>query len=492
MSFVGRWKVTSGVVATAAITVAGLASSAAPAGAALAARSIRSGAHAAASGPVSPEAALGTPQLNKIGSGKKNQEVVRQLVQCGSFMYAVGRFTSINQGSTNYAVNNIIKFKATTPYTVSSSWTPNVNGQVNSIAFTGSNCSHAYIGGDFTSVNGTAVKNIAEISTSTGNIVSSFGDHANYEVWTILPVKNHLLVGGDFVFINGSRSPYMASLSPTSGKDDGFLHLKISGDYQFCAKGGSPCTKAHHSEVYNQQLSHGGTLDLVEGHFTSVGGQKRQQIFMLNVGGSKATVTGWTSPEWDGSDPSAYPYYECWPSEAFYIRSAAWSPDDSTVYIATTGLRPAQNRALGKTPRTGLCDAVSAFPATQTSVTQKWINYSGCDSFYVVGADSSAVYAAGHPRWANNSDDCNAEGTGAIPDMGLWGLHPADGTLWVNSGGTARYTMTRANADNMLITKKGLWIGSTNRYTVNKCGDLTGGTGHNSADHAGICFLPYS
>jgi hypothetical protein len=76
------------------------------------------------------------------------------------------------------------------------------------------------------------------------------------------------------------------------------------------------------------------------------------------------------------------------------------------------------------------------------------------------------------------------QGTGAIPDPGLQGFDPATGTVELNSGGTALYTMTRANADDMLITGKGLWIGSTNRYTVNTCGDT-------KARHAGICFLPY-
>ena len=284
----------------------------------------------------------------------------------------------------------------------------------------------------------------------------------------------------------------MASLSPGTGKNDGFLHLKISGDYQYCAKGGKTCTHSHHSEVYNQQLSHGGTLDLVEGHFTKVGGVARQQVFMLNVGGTTATVTSWTSPEWDGSDTANFPYYQCWPTAAFYIRSAAWSPDDSTVYLATTGFRPAQNPAEGTAPRTGLCDSVTAWPATQTTVFHKWIDYSGCDSFYSVGADNAAVYAAGHPRWAENSHGCNAEGSGAIPDVGLWGLSPASGNVELNSSGTALYTMSRDNADNMMFTSAGLWIGSVNRYTVNKCGDLKGPAGHNAAGHAGICFLPYS
>ena len=59
-------------------------------------------------------------------------------------------------------------------------------------------------------------------------------------------------------------------------------------------------------------------------NFTSAGGQPRQQIFMLNVGGSSATVTGWTSPEFDGSD-SSYPY-QCATVEPFYIQAASWSP----------------------------------------------------------------------------------------------------------------------------------------------------------------------
>jgi len=226
----------------------------------------------------------------------------------------------------------------------------------------------------------------------------------------------------------------------------------------------------------------------VEGHFTSVGGLPRQQIFMLNVGGSKATVTGWTSPEWDGSNTSAYPYYQCWPSEAFYIRTAAWSPDDSTVYIATTGFHPALDDT---NPRKGLCDAVAAFPATQSSVTQEWINYSGCDSFYSVSADDAAVYAAGHPRWANNNNGCNQEGPGATPDFGLWGLNPSTGAVELNSSGTALYTMSRDNAGHMLITQAGLWISSDNRTVVNRCGDRKGPAGHNAGDHAGICLLPY-
>src|SRR5215467_2603169 len=113
MSFVGRWKVTSGAVAAAAILGVGLSYPAVPAG-------------AAATGGVSPSAAPGTPQLNKVGTGKASQEVIRELVPCGNNMYAVGRFTSIKHG-TIYTRNNIFSFGKSAPFNVTS-WAPNVNG----------------------------------------------------------------------------------------------------------------------------------------------------------------------------------------------------------------------------------------------------------------------------------------------------------------------------------------------------------------------------
>ena len=44
---------------------------------------------------------------------------------------------------------------------------------------------------------------------------------------------------------------------------------------------------------------------------------------------------------------------------------AAWSPDDSTVYVATTGLSTSQAAAPdGPRPAGSPCDAAMAFPAT--------------------------------------------------------------------------------------------------------------------------------
>jgi hypothetical protein len=429
----------------------------------------------AATGPVSATPA-NTPQLNTTGA----VEQVRQLVQCGGTMYAVGTFTSVKHNSTVTAVNNAFSFSATAPYNLTT-WAPDVNGIINSIAFNGTNCADAYIGGKFTSVDGTKVGNLAEVTTSgTGALVTTFGHTANGQVSTLLGVNGHILAGGYYTSINASTAnPYMTSLSPTTGKDDGFVHLSISGNYQF------PGVASNPTRVYNQSLSHGGTLDLVMGDFTSVGGAARQQIFMLNVATSPATVTAWTSPEWDGSAGEATPAspttgypYQCATVEPFYIQAAAWSPDDSTIYIGTTGYHP-NGWPVGKTPRNGLCDAAAAFPATQGTVLHNWVNYTGCDSLYSAAADASTAYFGGHERWSSNPSDCDGQGTGAVAAPGFEGLSASSGALTFNP--------TRARglgADDMLTTGAGLWIASDNQNGASQCAGKSA--------HAGICFLPYS
>jgi hypothetical protein len=440
--FRGKWRART--LAGAVALAAGVTLSAVPA--------------SAATGPPSTTPAYNTPQLASNGT----TEQVRQIAQCGNTMYAVGTFTAISQAGTTYPRANVFSFSASRPYTMTA-WNPDVNGIVNGIAFS-PDCSTAYLGGKFSTVGGVAAKNLAAVSTSSGALITSFGHTASGQVETLQYYNGHILAGGYYTSINNSSAdPYMTSLDPATGRDDGFLHLGISGNYQFPGVSDNP------TRVYNQQLSNGGPLDLVEGDFTSAGGQPRQQIFMLDLSGPTATVTPWTSAEFDG---------ECNYNEPFWLQAASWSPDGSTIYIATTGYKPNGTPA-GATPRTGLCDAAAAFPATQTTVSHLWVNYTGCDSLYSTAADASTAYFGGHERWSENPGDCDAQGPGAIPAPGIEGLSPTTGAL--------TYNPTRGRgfgADDMLITSAGLWIASDNFEGTNQCGGL--------GNRAGLCLLPYS
>ena len=197
---------------------------------------------------------------------------------------------------------------------------------------------------------------------------------------------------------------------------------------------------------------------------------------MLNVGGSKAAVTGWTSPTMNVS---------C--TEAFWARAAAWSPNDSTIYLATTGYHEPGTSTHGPRKPGTPCDVVMAFPAdadlgepscgtTRPAVTR-------CTRSRPI---PSGVYVGGHERYSMNQQACDTLGTGGYNAPGMEGLDPANGNLFVNPANSAGY-YSRARglgADDMLITSVGLWIASDNLDGSQTCGGVFG--------LAGICLLPYS
>ena len=101
-----------------------------------------------------------------------------------------------------------------------------------------------------------------------------------------------------------------------------------------------PGSKVNNTEVYNQQLSPDRSHVLVEGTFTKVQGNRRQQIFMLNLSGH-GNVSTWYSNDFNQFCANKHP---------FYIKSAAWSADQSTVYLADTGNAPEAGTAPSRSP----------------------------------------------------------------------------------------------------------------------------------------------
>lgn len=416
-------------------------------------------------------AASWTPSI-ATSSSDGSVEQVRQLVPCNGTMYAVGRFTSMQRKGVTYQRNNAFSFSETTGAVTD--WNPDVNGRVNSVAFS-ADCSTVYLGGSFTSVGGTPASNIAAVSAATGQVLPNFAASVNREVSTLVRTGGHLLVGGKFTAVNGrTGKKYFVSLDP-SGGDDGYLNLNVSGKYIYTDQGGR--ASGHNAtQVYNTSLSPDGTKLLVMGVFTSVGGQGRRQIFMLDLAATSASVNSWYSPEFDQN---------CHVVEPFWLQDASWSPDASTIYIVTTGYKPATDAdPYVKTgystsePRGGLCDAAAAFSSGPSSnQLHRWVNYTGCDSLYSTAADANHVYIGGHERWANNPVGCDSLGTGAVAAPGMGGLDPSTGQL--------NYNPTRGRgkgADDMLRTPAGLWIASDNAQNTAQCAGEGG--------HKGICFLP--
>jgi hypothetical protein len=395
---------------------------------------------AASAATVQSAAASYTPYLASADS------TVRQIAQCGSTMYAVGTFTSIGApGKANVTRNNVFSFSATTGAV--SSWNPNVNGTVNSIAFN-AGCTSAYLGGSFSSVHGTSVSNLVEVSTSTGAVVTTFKPQPNKVVYTLLLHGTHLLVGGAFKTIGGVSRASMASLNATTGAVDSYVNLGITGTIGTGTQ-----------RVYKFSVNHAGTQLIVMGSFLQVAGQARQQTFLLDLGATSTTLDAWYSPMFNLACISRLPYY---------VQAATWSPDDTRMYYATTGRE-------GVSP---LCDTVSAWNATADSnQSPLWINPTACDSLFSIAADDSNVYVGGHQRWMSNFGVCESFNPGAISRTGIADVSPVDGSV-------TSWNPTRARghgADDMLLTSAGLWVASDNFFAANDCAGTY---------HPGICFFP--
>ncbi len=98
---------------------------------------------------------------------------VRVTLVVGNTTYLGGQFTAMqpNAGGAAVTRNHVAAVNTTTGALLP--WNPNVNGAVYALTV---NNGHVYIGGSFTTVNGAAHKNVAEVNTSNGTPVAGFGN----------------------------------------------------------------------------------------------------------------------------------------------------------------------------------------------------------------------------------------------------------------------------------------------------------------------------
>jgi trimeric autotransporter adhesin len=89
------------------------------------------------------------------------------------------------------------------------------NGRVNAVAYLGGTI---YLGGSFTSVDGTTRNRLAACDAATGNLLS-WNPNANGVVRAlkVSPAGTRVYVGGDFTAVGGASRARVAALNPTSG-----------------------------------------------------------------------------------------------------------------------------------------------------------------------------------------------------------------------------------------------------------------------------------
>ena len=353
---------------------------------------------------------------------------VAAFAEAGDTVLVGGNFSTVRRANTsaNLTRRYLFAFDRTTG-AISTTFVPNLNGEVRSIIHAGDGT--AWIAGGFNNLNGQGARNLARIDITTGQRVASFAPPVFNGRINDMQLRNgKLYVEGRFTTVGGQPHELIAAVDATTGA----LDPSVKVDFADPRRNGT-------LNVYAADVTPDGSKMAVVGNFTRINGEGRYQIAQLDLTTSPTSVANWqTNAYGDG----------CSGSFETYMRDVEYSPDGSFFVPVTTG---AYNN-------TFLCDVAARWEtaATGTNLQPTWTNYSGGDTLTAVAITDSAVYVGGHQRWMNNRYAADRVGAGAVPREGLAALDP-------RSGATLTWNPTRNRGWGVytfLATDSGLWIGS--------------------------------
>jgi hypothetical protein len=223
------------------------------------------------------------PGLPEVSGGDFR---VTEVVADGSGgWYIGGVFTHVG----GIARNNLAHIRA--DRSVDPGFNPNANDIVNTLAVS-TDGSTVYVGGTFTSVGGQPRNHIAALNALTGN-ATAFNPNPDGDSISTLAISGSIIyAGGRFSLIGGQSRNSIAALNAGDGTATLTFNPTVnSGNNVF---------------VYSMAVS-GSTL-YVGGNFGTIGGQPRNQLAALTLGGPlDGTATSFNAAAtMNGCDPCVY------------------------------------------------------------------------------------------------------------------------------------------------------------------------------------------
>jgi hypothetical protein len=400
-----------------------------------------------------PEALAGPNHTSTVSDAPSpltpdiTDESVDTIYDAGSKVLAGGSFTVAQNRDSDVDIPRpfLLAFDKATGE-VDPGFAPALNGRVTAI-IAGPTPGTAFVGGDFTTVNGTNRRKLALIDTATGALVTSFKNVAfNGIVKDLARAGNRLLVGGNFTAIGSLATRNgLASLDVNTGTLDSYLTVSVTEHHNWTsATGGAKAPVG----VDKLALSPDGTQLVAIGNFKNANGTLHDQVVKMDLGPDSVTIANWNTDRY--TPRCAFRAFDS------YVRDVAYSPDGSYFVIVATGA-----------PNTGtLCDAVARWEANATGTTLQptWIDYSGGDTFLAVAISETSIYVGGHMRWMNNSLGRDSAAAGAVARPSLAALDPVNGLpqAW-NPGRHPR----GVGVDDLYLTPEGLWVGHDQMWIGN-------------------------
>ncbi|MEU7825339.1 hypothetical protein [Catellatospora sp. NPDC049133] len=357
-----------------------------------------------------------------------------KILAIGGRVYVGGSFTQIrpSNSATVTTQRRLFAFNATTG-AIDTTFKPVVDGTVRALVAAPDGQS-LYIGGDFTNVNGVRSRGVERISATTGASVSGFTvPEINGGVDELELTGNRLLLGGRFQTVGGASRRGLAALNAGTGAADASVNMSLDG----ARVTGSGATSA--VKVTAMDVTPDGSKLVIMGNFSSVAGQARHQIAVVNLTTSPATLSPWTTTRYQQMCANSFPTY---------MRGVDISADGTWFVAVTTGAR-----------RTGsLCDTAARWDLVSQVANKQpvWVNYTGGDTLLSVAVAGAAVYVGGHQRWLDNPDGRDSAGPGAVPAEGIGAINPVTGKAFAWNPGKDRGVGT----EDIYPTTAGLWIAS--------------------------------
>lgn len=288
--------------------------------------------------------------------------VVWQQTIIGDTVYAVGKFATARPagaaaGSKTTPRKNILAFSLSTGELVTG-FAPSLNAQA--LAVTRSpDGKRLYVGGEFTSVNGTAVKRVVALNPKTGSIIPGWAPAMSSTVKAISATNDVVYLGGSFSAVGSTGRSKLAAVRASDG---GLLPWKP------VAAGGS---------VNALVLSPDRTKVVAGGAFTTLNGSSAPGFGL----GAVDAVNGKSLPT---------PVNDVVRNAGSEAAITSLS-SDGTSWYGTAYIRITNG---------GTGNLEGSFAANWSDLDVKWIDDCRGDSYSVFG-NKTAVYKAGH------SHDCS-------------------------------------------------------------------------------------
>jgi PKD repeat protein len=360
---------------------------------------------------------------------------VNSIWQFGNKVIIGGTFTQVanatSNGGATYNQAYLAAFDAATGV-IDPNFDPVLSNAVE-VIIPGNTAGTFYVGGDFNTIDGVNRRKVARLNLSDGSLTSFNAGGANARVRDLRLVGNTLYVAGLFTTIGSQPRTYLASLNGTTGAVTNDLNLTLSGLHN----GGV-------GKVIKIDVTPDGSRMLITGNFTSVDGQARGQVALIDLSTAPASLSPWQTNWYTHICASAFDSY---------TRDLDISPDGTYAIITTTGAYRANLS----------CDTASRFELTTevANVQPTWVNYTGGDTLYAVEIHDGVAYIGGHQRWFNNPFAADRQGAGGVSRPGM-------GAVDVVTGLPFSWNPTRTRGVGLFdyhVTPQGIWAGSdTDRF----------------------------